>query len=184
MNEDFDWAVSFVLKAEGGFQKSAKDKGNYRPDGTLVGTKYGISARSYPTLDIPNLTLEQAKQIYFEDYWTPIMSEVSTWLPPSAKLTVFDFGVNAGVARSLRFWRDADGSARRFNSQRIRFYTRLQSFTDFGRGWMNRMADIMEYAATNDLQFRRVFVMLGPIQIPLAYSKASVVMDKLYLRLW
>lgn len=41
------FAKSFLslMKEEGGFQKSKKDKGNY-VDGKLVGTKYGISAAS------------------------------------------------------------------------------------------------------------------------------------------
>jgi hypothetical protein len=35
----------------------------------LKGIKYGISAASYPTLDISNVTLTQAQDIYEADYW-------------------------------------------------------------------------------------------------------------------
>lgn len=31
-------------------------------------TKYGIR-KTYPDLDIPNLTLDEAKKIYFYDFW-------------------------------------------------------------------------------------------------------------------
>ena len=33
-------------------------------------TKYGISQASYPHLDIKNLTIDQARQIYLDDFWT------------------------------------------------------------------------------------------------------------------
>lgn len=181
---DFEWAVEFVLRMEGGFQNNPNDKGNYRPDGTLVGTKYGISARSYPHLDIPNLTKDDAKFIYERDYWKPVVEAVTYFSPPSHLLNVFDFGVNAGVARSLRFWRDAEGDGTKFMAQRIRFYTRAQGFTTFGAGWMNRVAHLLEYTAGHDPPFRRVFALMGPLQFQVPYSKASIVKDKLYIRVW
>lgn len=35
-------------------------------------TRWGISQRAYPDLDIPNLTLEEAAAIYRRDYFQPI----------------------------------------------------------------------------------------------------------------
>ena len=32
-------------------------------------TKYGISSRSYPAIDIASLTLEDAKAVYRLDFW-------------------------------------------------------------------------------------------------------------------
>jgi lysozyme family protein len=34
-------------------------------------TKFGISKAEYPDLDIKNLTLDQARRIYTDDFWTP-----------------------------------------------------------------------------------------------------------------
>jgi lysozyme family protein len=66
---DFSSAIQTVISVhEGGFQKRADDPGNYRPDGTLVGTKYGISARSFPSVDIVNLTPDQAAGLYQQTY--------------------------------------------------------------------------------------------------------------------
>lgn len=38
----------------------------YDPGGE---TKYGICKRSYPNLNIKELTLEEAKKIYHRDFW-------------------------------------------------------------------------------------------------------------------
>jgi lysozyme family protein len=43
-------------------------------NGTLnstYGTKYGISRKSYPSLNIEDLTLQEAKFLYYRDYWLP-----------------------------------------------------------------------------------------------------------------
>ena len=37
--------------------------------GIRKGTKFGISAMSYPSLNIKQLTIEQAKDIYYHDFW-------------------------------------------------------------------------------------------------------------------
>jgi lysozyme family protein len=68
MTERFKKAIDVIIKThEGGFQNRKDDPGNYR-EGKLVGTKYGISARSFPASDIPNLTIEQAEEIYYS-HW-------------------------------------------------------------------------------------------------------------------
>ena len=92
-------AVEEVLRREGGYVDDSLDKGGE--------TKYGISKRSYPRLDIKNLTLEEAKKIYYRDYWVKNKCNVifNYWL--SSKL--FDMSVNMGckqagiiLQRSLR----------------------------------------------------------------------------------
>jgi len=53
--------MEWILKAEGGFNDIENDKGG--------ATKYGISHRSYPALDISSLTIEDAAEIYRVDYY-------------------------------------------------------------------------------------------------------------------
>lgn len=68
MTEKFRKAIAVIITVhEGGFQKRADDPGNYR-DGILVGTKYGISAKSFPHVDIENLTVPQTEELYFSVY--------------------------------------------------------------------------------------------------------------------
>ena len=58
---DFKLAINKILKNEGGYVFDPVDPGGE--------TQFGISKRSYPNIDIKNLTRNQAIDIYFEDYW-------------------------------------------------------------------------------------------------------------------
>jgi lysozyme family protein len=62
--ERFERLIGFVLEHEGGYVNDPTDPGGE--------TKYGISKRSYPRLDIKNLTIEDAKGIYYQDWWLPL----------------------------------------------------------------------------------------------------------------
>jgi len=95
----FIWEKAFntVIGIEAGYQCNPKDRGNWTSGkvgtGELKGTKYGISAMAYPNLDIKNLTLEQAKEIYHQDYWCKYKCD---FLPDALSLAVFDYAVNSG----------------------------------------------------------------------------------------
>ena len=53
--KDFNEIIEKVLEHEGGYVNDPKDLGGE--------TKYGITKRFYPDIDIKNLTIEQAKDI-------------------------------------------------------------------------------------------------------------------------
>lgn len=57
----FEDSIDYVIQNEGGYVNNPADPGGE--------TRYGISKRAYPTLDIRNLTLDQAKAIYRRDFW-------------------------------------------------------------------------------------------------------------------
>ena len=57
MNNRFDWIIKFVLDAEGGYTNDPVDPGGE--------TNYGIDKRSHPDVNIKELTIEEAKDIYF-----------------------------------------------------------------------------------------------------------------------
>lgn len=64
---DFSKAIQCVICThEGGYQKRADDPGNWTPDGQLKGTKFGISAHSFPNEDIEGLTINRAEELYRE----------------------------------------------------------------------------------------------------------------------
>src|SRR5271166_4784754 len=54
-------AILAIIAAEGGEVKNSADYGGL--------TKFGISQRAYPNLDIANLTQNEAADIYQKDYW-------------------------------------------------------------------------------------------------------------------
>lgn len=104
----FDAAFRIVVGEEGGYDADPRDAGNWTGGaagaGTLGGTKYGISAAAYPTLDIEALTLADAQAIYRRDYWDRIAGDA---LPDPLALMLFDCAVNQGVFRAARMLQSA-----------------------------------------------------------------------------
>lgn len=162
-------AFPYVVGEEGRLSMDPLDPGNWTGGkcnvGTLLGTKFGVSAKSYPHLDIANLTLEDARVIAKNDYWDKFHGDS---LLPAIALCVFDFGYNAGVhesvtllQRALRITEDGIcgpktiGAAniaitrvllRNFTDERMAFYQRLPGFPHEGKGWMKRAALTMQNA--------------------------------------
>ena len=60
-NENFCKAFENLIKIDCEYVSNKYDSGG--------ATKFGISNNIYPSLDIKNLTLNDAKRIYFDDYW-------------------------------------------------------------------------------------------------------------------
>ena len=92
-SERFEKAFTNLLKEEGGYSNDVYDPGGE--------TKYGISKRSYPHLNIKNLTQEQAKQIYYRDFWIPLHGDRM----PSDEVGIelLEQGVNMGIRRAVYF---------------------------------------------------------------------------------
>jgi len=88
----FEAAFRHLLELEGGYSDDPDDRGGQ--------TKYGISKRAHPDVDIPNLTLGQAKAIYWQSYWCANHCDK---LSEPLALALFDGVVNhrAKVARKL-----------------------------------------------------------------------------------
>ena len=81
-----------LMKYEGGYVNDPDDLGGE--------TKYGISKRAYPDLDINNLTEVDAMLIFHRDYYLPL--NIQSFVDERIAWQVFDFGVNAGVRRSAK----------------------------------------------------------------------------------
>lgn len=88
---DFQKAIKFTLSWEGGYVNDPADPGGE--------TKYGISKRSYPKVNIKELTREQAIEIYHRDFWFPAMCEA---LPGKLAIVHFDTAVNCGIGTAAR----------------------------------------------------------------------------------
>jgi lysozyme family protein len=107
-----NWEPAFaeVIGHEGGFTADPRDRGNWTTgrigEGKLNGTKYGISAMSYPDTNIRDLTLAEAKAIYRRDYWAKVRGDD---LPPGIDLVVFDLAVNSGPGRAAEYLQKAVG---------------------------------------------------------------------------
>lgn len=105
---NYNKAIQIILKNEGGYQKHPSDKGNYNSKGILVGTRYGISAktlekwRAYPVTadDMMHLSLTETKEIYHTYYWLPIHGNAIR--DQDNATLIFDHSVNAGVGGASR----------------------------------------------------------------------------------
>lgn len=167
-SQAFIRAKNFTLseKIEGGLSLDPKDRGNWTSgkvgEGTLLGSKYGISAAQYPTIDIPMLRFEDAVRIYHRDYWEPIKGDD---LPPRLAVAVFDAAVNHGVMASAKLLQKVLGvkqdgqigpvtlaAARQreqndliaeFVAARLLRYSELDTFRRFGKGWFTRCAYLL-----------------------------------------
>jgi lysozyme family protein len=94
----FSEVFARIIGTEGGYTNNPNDPGGE--------TKYGISKRSYPNVDIRNLTLDGAKAIYYADFWRALgLDQVSVGLDEF----IFDFAVNSGVPKVARLLQKAAG---------------------------------------------------------------------------
>ncbi|MGD0120614.1 MAG: glycosyl hydrolase 108 family protein [Candidatus Binatus sp.] len=82
---DFLTAVQRVLADEGGYSSNPDDPGG--------ATRFGISARAYPGLDIAALTRDAAIKIYWNEWW---LRFGFAKLPAAIAAKTFDLAVNMG----------------------------------------------------------------------------------------
>jgi lysozyme family protein len=106
----WDQIVGMVLKTEGGLSLDPQDAGNWTGgevgQGELKGSNFGISAASYPNVDIANLTHDQAVAIYYNDFFLHLWCDK---MPGWLALLVFDAAVNNGSGRSARWLQEVAG---------------------------------------------------------------------------
>ncbi len=134
---NFKLALQFTLSKEGGYVNDPNDPGGE--------TKWGISKRFHPNLDIRNLTPEQAAGIYQTEYWDKVGCDQ---IPFPECVAVFDTAVNCGVSRTLGWLKNATDTTD-FLSKRSLYYATLVTNTPadkkFLNGWINRVNDLKKY---------------------------------------
>lgn len=153
---NFDQAFDRLIGHEGGYVNNPHDRGGE--------TKYGISKRSYPRLDIAALTLTDAKAIYRVDFWARAGCDA---VPDAIKFDLFDTAVNSGPVTAAKLVQRAVGEVddgligprtllalgsmpaprlvARFNAQRLILMAGLSDWEHFGKGWALRVAsNLME----------------------------------------
>lgn len=91
-DKKFEYAIEIVFKHEGGFVNNPADPGGE--------TNFGISKRSYPNVDVINLTEEQAKDIYYRDFW--LKGKYNQIDDKFLAAKVFDSGVNMGNKQAAK----------------------------------------------------------------------------------
>ena len=109
----FEQCFTVTVGQEGVLSLDPSDRGNWTSGqvgvGVLKGSKYGLSAMRYPTLDFGTLTLNGAMPIYEKDYFREAGCDR---LPPPLALLVFDAAVNNGTGISPKWLQEAVGVVR------------------------------------------------------------------------
>lgn len=170
--DNFPRAFNFTVRAdiEGGLSLDPDDRGNWTSgkvgEGELKGTKWGISAMSYPELDIAGLSPRDAYEIYRRDYWLKAQCDK---LPPRVAVAVFDMAVNHGVSNAAKMLQETVGTekdgiigpqtiaAARSMEQddlivdliriRLDFYRGLKTWQRYGKGWTRRALKLVQECA-------------------------------------
>jgi len=91
MSSRFEKFIPIVFRHEGGYVNDPDDLGGE--------TNYGITKRRYPELDIKNLRKDEAKRIYYRDFYQKMgLEHVGNDL---LALHIMDMGINAGRKRAV-----------------------------------------------------------------------------------
>lgn len=154
MSDNFQIALNLVLDHEGGYNDDEKDNGGE--------TKWGISKRAYPDLDIKTLAKQDAAKIYRKDYWNKIRGD---YLPHRVSVVLFDMAVNLGVSRAVKLLQKVcevkqDGIfgpvtmqaalelhpcfvVERLTVERLKHYSECDDWEHFKGGWIRRSVETL-----------------------------------------
>jgi len=158
----FQDALKRVLQHEGGYINHPSDPGGE--------TNYGITkatAQNYGYKgSMKNIPMDVVERIYKNQFWDALDCDN---FPYSFAFQYFDAGVNHGLSNARKILQRALGvkddgiiglitlnEVRKqpqfalinlFNAERIQFYTRIKTFSTFGKGWMSRVSGNLKYAA-------------------------------------
>lgn len=155
----FQTCIARVLASEGGYSFDPIDPGGATNLGVIqsIYNVYRI-ARGLPTRSVKSLTMAEAIDIYWRQYWNSVSADR---LPPGIDYVVFDTAVNSGVVEAIRLLQRAVGTKpdghfglmtasavqhqppvttiTNISSLRLSFLHRLKVWSRFGRGWTARV---------------------------------------------
>jgi lysozyme family protein len=159
-----NWQKSFelMLKSEGGYVNNPADPGGMTNLGVTKATWENWVGRESDEAEMRGLTPEKVEPLYKKKYWDAVRGdEIENG---GVAYLLFDFAVNAGVGRSIKTLQTAVGVTpdggfgpmtmaavqatdpvdliERFSQAKEDFYRSLTTFTTFGKGWLNRVADV------------------------------------------
>ena len=164
-----DWQKSFelMLKSEGGYVNNPADPGGMTNLGVTKATWENWVGRASDEAEMRGLTPEKVEPLYKKKYWDAVRGDE---LPPGISYLCFDFAVNAGAGRAIKTLQSAVGVTpdggfgpmtmaavqaidpkeliERFSQAKEDFYRSLPTFGTFGKGWLNRVADVKVKANT------------------------------------
>ena len=158
-----NWPQSFrlMLASEGGFSNHPSDPGGMTNLGVTKATWENWVGRESDEAEMRGLTPEKVEPLYKKKYFDAVRGDE---LPMGLDYLMFDFAVNAGAGRAIKTLQTAVGVTpdggfgpmtmaavqavnpvdliERFSQAKEDFYRSLTTFATFGKGWLNRVADV------------------------------------------
>jgi lysozyme family protein len=162
MRDNFDPSLKHVLVHEGGYVNHPKDPGGATNKGVTqdVYNTYRARRKLVPA-SVKVISDHEVKDIYRTQYWDKIKGDD---LPAGVDYCVFDFAVNSGVSRAIKYLQGAVGATpdgiigpatlaavKRMDPTRLineictrrqAFLEGLSTFKTFGKGWTRRIAGV------------------------------------------
>lgn len=100
MDRNFTRALSLVLKHEGGWSDHAADPGGATMKGVTLATFRAFVKPNATKTDLRKITEAQIAVVYRRNYWDAISGAT---LPDGVDYAVFDFAVNSGPSRAVKY---------------------------------------------------------------------------------
>ena len=160
-------AFALMLKSEGGYVNNPLDPGGRTNLGVTQAVWENWVGRKVDEPEMRSLTADKVEPLYRKKYWDAVRGDE---LPVGLDYLVFDFGVNAGAGRSIKTLQTAVGVTpdggfgpmtmaavkaidpveliEKFSFWKEQFYRSLSQFPTFGKGWLNRIADVKVKASS------------------------------------
>ena len=144
-DKNFETVMDYVFKSEGGFRDSKNDLGG-RTDKGVTQTTYNAwrKKKGLAPKDVKGISTEEAKQLYYEEFWVPTGASKVQDLREGYLL--FDMALNSGPYEAKKLYEKSNGNIYQFLKDRKTFYENLirrkPSQEENRQGWYNRLKDI------------------------------------------
>lgn len=118
----FENAFKYIIEVEGGFSGYDPESGDPATNLGIIQSEYDEyrTSKNLPPQSVSFITSDEAKEIYFNNYWIPTQAEKIYQSFPKTAITIFDFAVNSGLGGASRLVSKVLGtSSTRFNDSMV-----------------------------------------------------------------
>jgi len=162
MKENYQSALNHVLQSEGLWSDNPADPGGATMKGITLDTYRAWKGNPHISKDdLKAISDQEVYDLYKQNYWDKVKGDD---LPSGVDYAVFDASVNMGVGRASKLIQEAAGVPadgvigngtlqviknanpidliNKFSDEKDAFYKSLPTFGTFGKGWLNRVAQV------------------------------------------
>lgn len=172
MDRNYDTCLKRVLKYEGGWSDQLRDPGGATMKGVTLATFRRTIKKDATKDDLRKITDAQLGVVYRREFWDKI---VGAELPDGIDAVTFDFAVNSGPSRAVKYLQGVVGVKQdglvgpktltairsqdpgsvidRLCDARLEFMKKIKHpvskellWKTYGKGWSSRVADVRGFA--------------------------------------